>query len=538
VSIPHRIDFRRLLPLAPLLLLLALGACQTLPPAAAPSGDSEPSRIPASHDGRLARGPAIDARRGAAGVVIDPSLLQTSDLWGRMRRGFVLPPLDNELAEAHARRFARDAFLVRRAEHIRLYLPMIVGELEARRMPLELALLPLVESALNPHAQSPVGATGTWQFMAPTARRFALRTSRLVDDRKNFQRATAAALDYLQKLHEQFGDWHLAMAAYNWGEGRVQMASDRLRRQGVTPDFNAMSAAMPVETRNYVPQIAALARLVANPARYAANLPDAPDSSGLVTVGLALDMDLALALKFSGLSQARFLALNPAVRPPLLLAAATPRLWLPPEAAERFDQALSDHSGRLASWSIYRLPQTEAVDSIARRYGLSLAEVRAANAIPPGMKPIAGSVLLLPMAARDGIPADPATIASASLSLAPDIVRGSTRVRKGENLAAIARRCDVDLADLTRWNHLGGKARVRGGQSLVLWVGRERAGALDGVWVGDVHQPASGVQSPPGRGAQEPGRTAQAAGLAIASRPLPAVPSGAAPGRPTQARKT
>ena len=401
-----------------------------------------------------------------------------------------------------------------------------------------MALLPLVESALNPHAQSPVGATGTWQFMAPTARRFALRTSRLVDDRKNFQRATAAALDYLQKLHEQFGDWHLAMAAYNWGEGRVQMASDRLRRQGVTPDFDAMSAAMPIETRNYVPQIDALVRLVADPARYAANLPDAPDSSGLVTVGLALDMDLALALKFSGLSQARFLALNPAVRPPLLLAAATPRLWLPPEAAERFDQALSDHAGRLASWSIYRLPQTEAVDSIARRYGLSLAEVRAANAIPPGMKPIAGSVLLLPMAARDGIPADPATIASASLSLAPDIVRGSTRVRKGENLAAIARRCDVDLADLTRWNHLGGKARVRGGQSLVLWVGRERAGALDGVWVGDVHQPASGVQSHPGRGAQEPGRTAQAAGLAIASRPLPAVPSGAAPGRPTQARKT
>jgi membrane-bound lytic murein transglycosylase D len=119
-------------------------------------------------------------------------------MWGRLRRGFAVPALHNDLVNVHARRFASSGFVAARADRIRLYLPLIIEELEQRHMPLELALLPMVESALNPQARSPVGALGLWQFMAPTARRFELRTSRLVDDRKNLRHATRAAMDYLE----------------------------------------------------------------------------------------------------------------------------------------------------------------------------------------------------------------------------------------------------------------------------------------------------------------------------------------------------
>lgn len=473
--IPVRIKARCLQRLASLVLLLTLGACHALPSPPEPTRDEAPASRPSPRGQGVLAG---DVSAGPTRPAVASALLQAPDLWGRMRWGFVLPPLDNELAESHARRFARDVFLVRRAEQIRLYLPMIVGELEARRMPLELAMLPLVESALNPHAQSLVGATGPWQFMAPTAKRFARRTSRLVDDRKNVQRATGAALDYLQKLHGQFGDWHLAMAAYNWGEGRVQTAADRFRRQGIAPDFNAMSAAMPAETRHYVPQIAALARLVANPALYGGRLPEVPDGSGLVSIPLARDMDLALAMQFSGLSQTRFLALNPAARPPLLLAAATPRLWMPPEAAERFDLALAAHPGRLASWSILRLSATEPLEHIAQRHGLAEDVLRRANNIPRGMKPLAGSVLLLPIAPRDGTSADHVTVAGAGLALAPDTLRVDIPARKGETLARIAQRCGVSAVDLGRWNNMAFGSRLRKGQVLIIWVARDKAGPL------------------------------------------------------------
>lgn len=414
-------------------------------------------------------------------TVLASQTLHSPDLWGRLRRGFAVPPLTHELVGSHARRFASGGLINARADRVRLYLPMIVEELEGRNMPLELALLPLVESALNPQARSPVGALGLWQFMAPTANRFELRTSRLVDDRKNLRQATRAAMDYLGKLHAQFGDWHLAMAAYNWGEGRVATAVARNRARGLPTDFNALAAGMPAETRNYVPQIMALAALVANPAEFGYSLPAMPDGNPLSEVQLTRDIDLSLALRMATLSEREFLALNPAIKPPLILAAATPRLLLPQDASTRLERALAAHTGKTASWTVHTLAATQPLETLAARHGASVVALREANGIPAGMKPVAGSTLLLPVAAAPGSQTHAQVVASAQLSTTPDVVQVYTQARAKETPADVARRSGVSLAQLAQWNGLAGKRlsqRLPAGKVLSLWVMRGREGGF------------------------------------------------------------
>ncbi len=423
-------------------------------------------------DGPASQGMAL----GSVGIA--PDLLAAQDLWGRMRRGFAVPALDHDLVNAHARRFAASGFVAARADRVRLYLPLIIEELEQRHMPLELALLPMVESALNPQARSPVGALGLWQFMAPTARRFELRTSRLVDDRKNLRQATRAAMDYLDKLHTQFGDWHLAMAAYNWGEGRVAKVVARQRARDLPADFNALAPLMPTETRNYVPQIMALARLVSAPDIFAARLPDMPDGNPLVEVALTRDIDLSLAVRMAGMSERVFLALNPAVKAPLVLAAATPSLLLPQDAGTRLEAALTAHPGKTASWSVQKLDHTQHVEAIAARLGTTANAVRAANDIPRGMKPMAGSALLLPIAAAAGSQTHADLVVSASLQTTPDIIKVYTQARPRETLADVARRSSVTLAQLAQWNAVPPrriKQRLALGKVMTLWVQREQA---------------------------------------------------------------
>ncbi|MES2298053.1 MAG: transglycosylase SLT domain-containing protein [Pseudomonadota bacterium] len=508
-----------------------LSACQSIPldpPAPIVRADSAqgPTPAPEVHaPGQALRDPSVPVANAIGSGAppppatdsntIAPDLLAANDLWGHMRRGFAVPPLTHELVATHARRFAAKDFLAARAERIGLYLPLIIEELEQRQMPLELALLPLVESALNPHARSAVGAVGFWQFMTPTAHDFELRTSHLVDDRKNLRQATRAALDYLQRLYQQFGDWHLAMAAYNWGEGNIAKAAARQRQLGLPVNFNTLAPHMPAETRNYVPQILALAQLVAAPDKYSTRLPALPDHNPLVEVKLRHDIDLSLVLQMSGISQREFSALNPAVKPPLVLAAATPRLLLPADAALRFESKLSEHTGSTASWSVQKLGRTQALEQLVARHGASLELVRQINAIPHGMKPAAGSTLLLPGAAPAGSRVNAELVASASLSVVPDIVKVTTRARPKESLADVARRCGVRMQDLGKWNQVPPKRQQKAltkGRVLTVWVAREHAAAYLAVAMQTpVPSGAGPAARPPGHGRLALGRGAAAA---------------------------
>lgn len=322
------------------------------------------------------------------------------DLWERIRRGFAMPNLESALVDDRVQWYAqRPDAMWRMAERSRKYLFHIVEEIEARGMPTELALLPFVESAFNPQAVSSAKAAGMWQFMPATGRDFDLKQNAFRDDRRDIQASTRAALDYLQRLHGLFGDWHLALAAYNWGEGNVGRAIARNQKTGLATGYTDLS--MPMETRFYVPKLQALKNIIDRPQQQGVRLPEIPNHPYFQSVPLPRDMDVSVAAKLAEVSLDDFKSLNPSAHRPVLLAAGTPHILLPWDNAEIFQRNYEAFGGgRLASWTAWVVPATMKVAEAAKRAGMSEADFRALNNIPPKMLVKIGSVLLVPRQAQ------------------------------------------------------------------------------------------------------------------------------------------
>ncbi|MDO8419332.1 MAG: transglycosylase SLT domain-containing protein, partial [Rubrivivax sp.] len=260
---------------------------------------------------------------------LDPAQdAERSDLWQRVRDAYALPALEGELVQKWEQWYAsRPDYVQRMTERGSRYLFHIVEEIQRRRMPSELALLPFIESAFNPQATSHARASGMWQFMPATGKEFELRQNLFRDDRRDVLASTRAALDYLQQLHTQFGDWHLALAAYNWGQGNVQRAIARNRRAGLATDYASLN--MPDETRNYVPKLQAVKNIVADPQAFGLPLPPLENHHYFLTVAIERDIDVALAVRLAGMSLEEFQYLNPQHNKPVILAAGTPQVLLP-----------------------------------------------------------------------------------------------------------------------------------------------------------------------------------------------------------------
>ena len=322
-----------------------------------------------------------------------------NDLWERIRKGYQMPNLENELANDRTQWYsAKPDYLQRMTERSNKYLYHIVEELEARKMPTELALLPFIESAFNPQAVSSARASGMWQFMPKTGKSFDLKQNAFRDDRRDVQASTRAALDYLERLHKMFGDWHLALAAYNWGEGNVGKAIARNKRAGLPTSYTDLS--MPMETRMYVPKLQAMKNIVGNPPQYGVVLPSIPNHPYFQSVPLPRDMDVSVAAKLADISEQDFKALNPSAHRPVLLAAGTSNILLPWDNAEVFQRNYEASTlGRMASWTAWIAPSTMKVADAAKRVNMNEADFRAINNIPPRMVIKAGSALLVPRSA-------------------------------------------------------------------------------------------------------------------------------------------
>ncbi|WP_052754960.1 transglycosylase SLT domain-containing protein [Lampropedia cohaerens] len=319
-----------------------------------------------------------------------------ADIWERMRRGFAMPDFDSALVlERQDWCAQRPTALLRMTEQARKYLFYIVEELELRGMPTELALLPFVESAYNPAAVSSAKAAGMWQFMPATGTYFDLTQNAFRDDRRDVLASTRAALDYLQRLHRMFGDWHLALAAYNWGEGNVGRARAFNQNQGRPTGY--MDLVMPEETRWYVPKFQALKNIVRDPAAFGVQLAEIGNHPYFDVVPIARDIDVALAARLAGISEEDFRQLNPSHKGPVIFAAVTQGVLLPWDNARIFAQKLADQQDeRLSSWTVWQVPRRMAVAEVARRVGAGERAVLTANAIPRGMLVDAGSTLLVP----------------------------------------------------------------------------------------------------------------------------------------------
>jgi membrane-bound lytic murein transglycosylase D len=394
------------------------------------------------------------------------------ELWDRIRSGFAMPDLQSDLVRQHERWYtARPESLQRMIERSRRYLFHIVEELEQRSMPSELALLPFVESAFNPQAVSIARAAGLWQFMPATGRDFDLKQNVFRDDRRDVLASTRAALDYLQKLYGMFGDWHLALAAYNWGEGSVGRAIARNQRAGKGTRYEDLS--MPNETRNYVPKLLALKNVVAAPDDFRIELPAIDNHPYFQDVEIRRDIDVALAAQLADVRLEDFRALNPSANRPVILAAGTGKILLPWENAEVFKRNLEAYrAGRLASWTAWSVPATLSVAEAAKRSGMSEAELRSINSIPPRMLIKAGSTLVIPRPAHVQHDVSDHLAEHASLALAPELSarRTTIKARKGDTVALIARRHKISEENLAQWNKVAASASFRAGETVVLYL--------------------------------------------------------------------
>jgi membrane-bound lytic murein transglycosylase D len=419
-------------------LALLAAACVQLPVGEG-TGDTAEPREPAVVPAPIVITPepvAPSAQEAAAAtppVAVAPPEPPPTHLWPRIRRGFAMRELDNPLVREWEQWYSsRPDYVSRMVERSRRVLFHVVEEVERRKMPLEIALLPMVESAYNPEAYSRAHASGMWQFIPSTGRLYGLRQNFWYDGRRDIVAATNAALDYLEKLYGMFNDWELALASYNWGEGAVSRAVARNQAKGLPADYENLL--MPNETRNYLPKLQAVKNIVADPARFGLQLAEIPNEPYFATVTVQRHIDVKLAATLAEISIEEFRFLNPAHNKAVINANAAETIVLPRHKIEIFRASLENHDQPLVSWQAYTVKAGERPEKIAARHGISVSELKEVNGISgrAGIRP--GQALLVPVKAgvEPYLPDLPAPALATSRTKKPRYVAASAKGAKAK----------------------------------------------------------------------------------------------------------
>ncbi len=418
----------------------------------------------------------VDPMRPGVQIDLD-SAAARADLWVRVRRGFAMPDIDNDLVRERERWYAsRPDYVERMTTRGGRYLFHIVEELESRGMPTELALLPFIESAFNPQAMSSAKASGMWQFMPATGRDFALKQNVFRDDRRDVLASTRAALDYLQRLYGIFGDWHLALAAYNWGEGSVQRVIARNQKAGLPTDY--LSLNMPDETRNYVPKLQAVKNIIASPQSFGLTLPAVANHPYFLSVPIQRDIDVDTAAGLAGITLDEFKTLNPQMNKPVILAAGTPQILLPYDNASSFVHKLAAHRAPLATWTAWVAPKTMRTADVAHQVGMDERQLSEINRIPPRMLVKAGSTLLVPRSEHRLGDVAEGVADNATMTLAPDVPPLKRVVLKAgvrDSVPGIARRYGLSASRVAEWNSLRIDGRFKPGAPIIIYQAARQA---------------------------------------------------------------
>jgi len=393
------------------------------------------------------------------------TISQPNDLWQRLRDGFTLEPLENNEIKRNEISYTKSPkFLYRITKRSERYLFYIVEEVEHRGMPSEMALVPLVESAFNPLAKSSSNAVGLWQFIPDTGKSFGLKQDGWLDERQDVIAATHAALDYLQELHDKFGDWKLALAAYNWGQGAVSRSIERNRKKGLPEDFHSIK--LPIETRNHVHKLIAIKNIIANPENYGITLNSIPNHPYFKEIEAHYHIDKSLAAELADISIDEFNALNPAYKRAIVKIKNPPHtLLLPVKNAEIFQANLYGYEEPLISWQIHQLKKGESIHKISRRYRITEAQLQEANGIAKNDKIVYGQTILVPHASNR-IDADISIVRKKPTLAKLDGKPSVYIVKKGDTLSGIAKRHGTTILQIKRWNT--DNERLSIGQKLVL----------------------------------------------------------------------
>lgn len=417
-----------------------------------------------------------------APLMVKPKQQAPQDVWERMRQGFALQDsIDvNPRIEQQRLWFASNPRFVETAgERGSLYLHYIVERLEERDMPLELALLPAIESAYNPMAYSRAHAAGMWQFIPSTGRHFNLRQTNFYDGRRDITASTNAALEYLTRLHDMFnGDWLLALAAYNAGEGTVSRAIERNEKLGLPTDY--WNLPLPQETRDYVPKLLALSQVVSTPESYGVNLSPIANEPYFEAVAINDRLDLSKVAAFANMDEDELIQLNPAFKKRMTVDGPK-QLLVPTAKAQLLSASLSNLNpeqlvslqprkavfeaavaeAKAPAARSYRVKRGDNLGSIAKANRVSVKDIQRWNRLS-GSRLKAGQVLAL----RGG------NAPSAAGNRVASSKQRSTqyKVRKGDSLYLVAKRFNVEMQHLKRWNPRSGHA-LKPGQTLTVYLG-------------------------------------------------------------------
>ncbi len=427
---------------------------------------------------------SADLRVGMASPASTATISDTpnnQDIWDRIRTRFSLPDRDHPRVQASKNWYAsRQVYLDRTIERATPYLHYIVEEIERRGMPSELALLPIVESAYQPLANSHAKAAGIWQFIPSTAKNYGLKLNWWYDGRRDIHASTRAALDYLQKLNNDFqGDWLLALAAYNAGEGAVMRAVNKNAAAGKPTDF--WSLQLPVETQGYVPWLLAITDVVAAPAKFGVTLKSVSNQPYLTTITTDTQIDLALAAELADVPLEEVHRLNPGFNRWVTDPDGPHHLLLPIEKVESFKTKLASlPTEKRVTWTRHHVQKKQSLSYIASLYGTTTTLLRQINKLTSNIAR-ASTDLLVPVATSD--------LGSYALRIAQNSTlqvsqntsstdepkakekTASHTVGRGDTLWKVARKFGVTPRELAAWNDLTPKTRLSAGQQLVIRSG-------------------------------------------------------------------
>ncbi|WP_035853274.1 LysM peptidoglycan-binding domain-containing protein [Deefgea rivuli] len=391
------------------------------------------------------------------------------DLWSRVRKGFVIPDIDSPLVSKWENYYAsRPDYLNRIINRSNPYLFFVVEEVEKRGMPMEFALLPMIESAYNPKAISSAQAAGMWQFIPATGKRYGLERTWWYDGRRDVVAATGAALSYLQEIHGMFDDWQLALASYNWGENAVKRAVNKNLAAGLPAEY--IDLKMPDETRNYVPKLLAIRNIIADPAAYGVTLTPMNNQAYFTTLQTGKHMDVSVAAQLAEISVDELLRLNPGFIRPVIAHKDDRQMVLPIAKKAAFERNLAQYTEPLLNWQPYVTKSGERFDELASTFGIAPAELRDINDIAGKDNIARGQTILVPKVAGLDI-SERQTLAALHKNRESDAIdtgandapkampvlaktnKGSEhKVAKGDTLFNIANRYGLSVAQLKALN--------------------------------------------------------------------------------------
>ena len=379
------------------------------------------------------------------------------NLWQRIYSRFDIKDENNSRSKKYEKWYsARPEYIERMMDRSQKYLFYVVGEVEKRGMPSEIALLPMIESAYNPIANSRSKAVGIWQFIPSTGRLYGLKQDWWQDKRRNVVDATNAALDYLQKLHALFGTWDLALAAYNAGEGTVSRAIAKNKAKGLPADYANLK--LPAETKDYVPKLQAIKNIVSNPSQYGLYIDPIPNKPYFTYVEAPAVIDADLAANLAEISYDEFLLLNSEHRRPLIRTnEKTQKFILPINAADTFVKNLSQNEKPLVSWNIYQPKRNEKIKTIANKFDMEESDLIKANDLNPHKLIKPSSIILV--AKKEGTETnahqdiDESKIQKDSkteISVSPN----KYKVKPGDTLTKIAKKYGISINELKDINQI------------------------------------------------------------------------------------